>query len=144
MIQLRLARARQVILIGRVAIKLPRHRRGLACNRYELNVFRNATPHRRSMLCPILWVAPWGIVLVMRRAKPVTRAEFKDILDRTFRHSQGDYFFDTGPALPDWDRRGADDQESPFEPKADDWGWLDGRLVAVDYSVQAAVPDLPS
>jgi hypothetical protein len=27
------------------------------------------------------------------------------------------------------------DDECPFEPKASDWGWLDGRLVALDYSL---------
>jgi hypothetical protein len=32
-----------------------------------------------------------------------------------------------------WDCRGPGD-EHPFEPKADGWGWLDGRPVAVDYA----------
>jgi hypothetical protein len=25
----------------------------------------------------------------------------------------------------------------PFEPKASDWGWLEGRMVALDYSIPA-------
>jgi hypothetical protein len=32
-----------------------------------------------------------------------------------------------------WDYRGPGD-DSPLEPKANDWGWLDGRPVAVDYA----------
>jgi hypothetical protein len=35
--------------------------------------------------------------------------------------------------LPDWDRT-LPDYGTPWEMKAEDWGWLDGRLVAVDYS----------
>jgi hypothetical protein len=26
----------------------------------------------------------------------------------------------------------------PFEPKASDWGWLEGRIVALDYSTPAS------
>jgi hypothetical protein len=37
--------------------------------------------------------------------------------------------------IQDWDYH-PDDQEKPqFEPKIGDWGWLDGRLVALDYAV---------
>jgi hypothetical protein len=41
-----------------------------------------------------------------------------------------------GALMEAWDYpRGPDDQdECPFEPKASDWGWLDGRPVAIDYS----------
>jgi hypothetical protein len=33
-----------------------------------------------------------------------------------------------------WAYRGPGDDGSPFEPKADAWGWLDGKAVAVDYA----------
>jgi hypothetical protein len=33
-----------------------------------------------------------------------------------------------------WDYRGPGDDETPFEPQAKDWGWLDDRPVAVDYA----------
>ena len=35
--------------------------------------------------------------------------------------------------FPDWDYV-PPDEASPFEYKASDWGWLGGRLVALDYS----------
>jgi hypothetical protein len=38
--------------------------------------------------------------------------------------------------FPDWDYVPPDDT-SPFEYKASDWGWLQGRLVALDYSAPA-------
>ena len=33
-----------------------------------------------------------------------------------------------------WDYRGPGDDLTPFEPKANDWGWLDDQPVAVDYA----------
>ena len=38
--------------------------------------------------------------------------------------------------FPDWDYM-PPDETAPFEYKASDWGWLDGRLVALDYSAPA-------
>jgi hypothetical protein len=35
-----------------------------------------------------------------------------------------------------WDYRPGEDG-CPFEPKACDWGWFKGRLVALDYSTPA-------
>ena len=43
------------------------------------------------------------------------------------------YVLDAGLMLV-WDYRGPGDDESPFERKANDLGWLDGRPVAVDYA----------
>jgi len=39
-----------------------------------------------------------------------------------------------GRGFSDRDYRGLGDVGCPFEPKASDWGRLDGMLVAVDYS----------
>ena len=36
--------------------------------------------------------------------------------------------------LEAWDYGGACDEGVPFERKQRDWGWLDGRAVAVDYA----------
>ena len=33
-----------------------------------------------------------------------------------------------------WGFRDTGGDDSPFEPKANAWGWLNGRPVAVDYS----------
>ena len=38
--------------------------------------------------------------------------------------------------FPDWDYVPPDETE-PFEYKTSDWGWLDGHLVALDYSAPA-------
>jgi hypothetical protein len=67
---------------------------------------------------------PFGLALVMQRAKPLSEVEAKRLRDEW--------------AFPDW---GSYDppEPSPFEPKASDWGRLpDGLLVAPDY------PDPPS
>ena len=39
--------------------------------------------------------------------------------------------------FPDWDYLPPNDEGHPFEYKASDWGWLDGQLVALDYSAPA-------
>jgi hypothetical protein len=39
--------------------------------------------------------------------------------------------------FPDWDDMPPNDEGLPFEFKASDWDWLDGRLVALDYSAPA-------
>jgi hypothetical protein len=136
-----LGTTRVVLLIGRVAIKLARHKRGRACNRFEADLFQSATAARKAMLCPAVWCSKSGIVLIARRARPLTQQQFNSIWGRTLRRWDGDYS-DSGPVLPDWDEGGPRGLESPFEPKPSNWGWLDGRLVALDYSVQIAVSDL--
>ena len=67
----------------------------------------------RPELCPVLWGLPGGWLIVMRRAEPLTRAQF-DKID-----------------LETWCDRG--DWKIPAELKMDSFGWLDGKLVAVDY-----------
>jgi hypothetical protein len=39
-----------------------------------------------------------------------------------------------------WDYMPGEDG-CPFEPKASDWGWFEGRMVALDYSTPAWEPD---
>jgi hypothetical protein len=43
-------------------------------------------------------------------------------------HRAGARSPDETGGFPDWD------SGHPFEYKASDWGWLDGQLVALDYS----------
>jgi hypothetical protein len=112
---------RPVIVIGLVALKIARTEKGRACNRYESNLYRNTTPHCRAMLCPVLWVSPGGLLLVMRAAEPVTEGmSGKEYLEAGLR----------------WDARPGEDG-CPFEPKAVDWGLYKGRRVALDYSTPA-------
>ena len=63
---------------------------------------------------------PNGAVLMMRRARPMTEGDFRQ-------HVLAGLYWA-------WDYRGPDDDDTPFEPQAKDWGWLDDRPVAVDYA----------
>jgi hypothetical protein len=78
----------------------------------------NAT--RRALLCPVLWVSRSGFVQVIRVAKQLT-----DMM------SLDEYMHVTEA----WDY---------FEPKASDWGWFEGRMVALDYSTPAWETDEPT
>jgi membrane protease YdiL (CAAX protease family) len=80
--------------------------------------WKRATPERRKILGPLLWIAPFGLVNVMRRAVPLTLGQHQE-LHRNHGSPKWDYM----PGGP----------SSPLEHKASDWGNLDGRLVALDY-----------
>jgi hypothetical protein len=119
---LRLSRegtTRVVLVVGPLAVKFARGERGRRCNRFEARVYKCVDVRRRAMLCPVLWCTSRGRVLLMRATCPITEAEAAEFRARGF---------------PDWDYMGPNDEECPFEPKASDWGWLNGRLVALDYS----------
>jgi hypothetical protein len=94
---------------------------GKACNRYEADLYRNTTPQRRALLCPVLWCSPGDLVLIMRAATPMSEMM-----------SGQDYL----EAANEWDAMPGEDG-CPFEPKASDWGWYKGRRVALDYSTPA-------
>lgn len=64
-------------------------------------------------LCPVLWAIPGGFLVIMRRARVLTDEEFL-ALD-----------------MDHWVKR--DDYTVPAEIKSDSFGYLNGRLVAVDY-----------
>jgi hypothetical protein len=85
-----------------------------------VNAFNGRGPRRkgREMLCPTVWGAPFGLVNIMRRAVPLTRED-------QLRRLKTDDF-------PDWDYQPGGPPE-PFEYKESDWGYLDGRLVSLDY-----------
>jgi len=106
------------LCIGRYAFKLARGQRGRIANHAEQLEWQRATPERREILCPLLWAPPFGLVNVMRRAVPLTSAQHLE-LHRNDRFPKWDYM----PGGP----------SSPLEHKASDWGYLDGRLVALDY-----------
>jgi hypothetical protein len=108
--------------VGRYALKFARSRSGRAANGAERLEWQRATPERREMICPLLWAAPSGLVNIMRRAIPLTREQQLTLLDND--------------GFPDWDYRPGGPSE-PFEYKESDWGYLDGRLVALDYAGNA-------
>jgi hypothetical protein len=104
---------RRVIVLGGFAFKLPRLRefaRGMRCNRWEREMWYVWRPkYRWENLCPILFADPFGLLVVMARAaQPVT---FEEV-----RAEDPDYY----PGIT-------------AEAKPEDYGRLNGRIVAVDY-----------
>jgi hypothetical protein len=119
---------RRVLVIGPWALKFARGPVGRRCNCYEAELFRTVDDRRRAMLCPVRWCAKSGWLLMMAAATPLTEAEKDNLIDTD--------------GFPDWDYMPGEDSE-PFEYKATDWGWFEGRLVAVDYSTPAFDTDDP-
>lgn len=107
--------SRIVLLIGNYAVKVPSFVEwrlfllGLLANMQE----RRFSEHGWEELCPVLWSIYGGFMIVMRRAEPLTREQFDS--------------FDAEA----WLER--DDYVVPAEPKMDSFGWLDGKIVAIDY-----------
>jgi hypothetical protein len=110
-----------VIVIGRFAVKFARNDRGRASNLYEAKLFRTVNATRQALLCPVLWVSPKGAVQIMQAAEPLTEMMSYEEYEEAFEA---------------WDYMPGEDG-CPFEPKACDWGWLEGRMVALDYSTPA-------
>lgn len=106
---------RRVCLLGRFAVKVPRlsnFRAGLCCNRWEREMWLKWRPKFGwGNLCPVLITAPFGLILIMRRAhQPVT---FEDV-------------------------EAADKDCYPdihVEYKPENWGRLGDRIVCVDYGI---------
>jgi hypothetical protein len=107
---------RIVILTQRYAIKLPNFLdgwklflKGLLCNMQE----RQFAETRWEELCPVLWSIAGGWLVVMRRVREMTREEYL-VFDSRAWAERGDYVV-------------------PCEHKANSFGWLDGRVVCIDY-----------
>lgn len=103
----RRGRNRLVLLTRRYAIKIPSLRSWRDFLFGLLNNQNEAAACREPGHCPVLLAVPGGWLLVMPRARILTSAEFA-ALDMA-----------SLPARP--------------ERKPDSFGWLGGRLVAVDY-----------
>ena len=112
---------RVVFAIRPLAFKIARHKHGTRCNRHETKLYAECCPRRKTMLCPVVWCSADGWVLVARYAKPLTESE-------------RDHLCETN-GFPDWDYDPREKVGHPIEWKPDDWGWLNGKLVAIDYSV---------
>jgi hypothetical protein len=67
----------------------------------------------------VLWCSQNGWTLVARAATSAKIEDQNPIIAR----------------IQDWDYHPNDQEKPQFEPKIEDWGWLDGRLVALDYAV---------
>lgn len=106
---------RCVFLTGNYAVKVPRFKNffeGLRCNRWEREMWFFWRPQFGwENLCPILFADPLGLLVVMPRAKqPVT---FEDVVNS---------FPDNYPDIT-------------AETKPEDFGWLNGKLLALDYGL---------
>jgi len=109
---------RVVIQCGSIVIKLPRAGswkqllRGLLANLCERQFGRLGWPE----LCPVIWADPLGVIVVMPRVAVLTAEEFAAI-DYHAAVTRPD-----GTSLADL-----------VERKWNSFGWLGGRVVAIDY-----------
>jgi len=108
--------SRDVFLIGKYAFKFasPRYGyknflQGLLANIQEATFSKAGWPE----LCPVLAATPGGFLIIMPRVRVMTDEEFEgfDYVGFVF----------------------GDDYNIPAEAKSDSFGWLDGKIVAVDY-----------
>lgn len=89
-------------------------RLGLRCNKAERKAWKE---QKFPQLCPIIWSDPFGWVVIMERAIPMSNAEF-----------------DAWYSSFDWPHVAFAD--SPFETTGKDAGTLrDGRKVMIDYGM---------
>lgn len=109
---------RTVLLLGRYALKFPAMVEwrlfllGLLANMQERTFSRTGWPE----LCPVLFSLPGGWMVIMQRARVLTDEEWLK-LDSQEVH----------------DFINKQDYIVPVELKSDSFGWLNGKLVAVDY-----------
>lgn len=112
---------RLVFLVGRYAVKLPQLRygwrnflHGLLANLQEREFSRAGWPE----LCPVVFALPLGLLVVMPRAEVLDDGDGRD--DAALEAMLSDFC-----NRPDY--------VVPAELKADSFGYLGGRLVAIDY-----------
>lgn len=113
-------------LSGHWAFKVARGERGCAANSSEFAVWMKASPKKRELLCPSLKLIRGGKILVAKRARVFEPGEMTEEL-----------YFDLAMAWKD--EPPFDD--APFEPGDRNWGWLDGRPVAIDYALTRSFSD---
>lgn len=108
---------REVFLIGRYAIKVPKmiygwqkFLCGLLANMQEAQFSCAGWPE----LCPVVFSIPGGWLLVMRRATPLTDEEWQTFDAQKFVDGNGEH-------------------RVPAETKRDSFGLYGGKVVAIDY-----------
>jgi hypothetical protein len=108
---------RRVLLVGGLAIKLPRLGRnrfsgGMRSNRWEREMWRLwRIKYGWENLCPVLFADSFGLMVIMSRAAPVSWNEVQ-------------------AENPDYYPSPTDEYSKP-----EDYGRLHGRIVAVDYGL---------
>lgn len=105
---------RFVFLIGNYAIKIPRLNdwrlflRGVLANIDEKIWYSNSPDSWKLKMCPTIFTFK-GLLLIAKRAKPVTEDEFLSLELETFK-------------------------PLPMDAKQSNFGWYDNRIVLVDYA----------
>lgn len=116
---------RMVVLFGQWAIKLPTVMYGWKFFLYGFlaNMQERDWAGFDDRLCPILYTAPGGLFVVMPRCQILTDDEFVEHV-----HDDWARMLDkeTGFPLPY-------SADLPVELKTCSFGWLNGKIVAVDY-----------
>lgn len=106
---------RSVILIGKYAIKIPTFTEwrlflhGLLSNIKEKKLWKYT---HDIQLCPVLWSCPGGFLNIAERVIEVTRDEWQEI--------PREYLLKISMGFP-------------VEQKPESFGWMNGRLVILDY-----------
>ena len=115
--------SRWVLCIGGYAIKFPsfygytNFLDGLECNYLELKNYRyygKKGYYPIEKLCPIIFHLPLGIIIVMKRAKPLSGIEFSNFNYENFIKT--------------------DNSNIPAEKKPDSFGIINGKILAIDYA----------
>jgi hypothetical protein len=130
---IRTGATRWVLLIGRYAVKFPslysyRHfLQGILGNEQETFWYKSFK--WTGKLCPVLFCFPGCFFIVMPRVRVMTDDEAKEIWGLPPCN------FDGSPTPCDEFLRIEPGEESifPAEKKSDSFGWLDGKLVIIDY-----------
>jgi hypothetical protein len=90
---IRRGRTRFVVLCGSVAFKVAIGERGLRCNQFEANLYKRVNAQRREMLCPVIWCAPAGSVLIARRADRELTCACGSVAEKVLKVSTGGRIF---------------------------------------------------
>lgn len=117
-----------VVVIGRFALQVRAERARTRQQSVRSEALSKRERHPARFALPGSLGARSGLVQIMKAAGPLTEMMSLD-----------EYM----EAVDDWDFVPGEDS-CPFEPKASDWGSLEGRTVALDYSTPAWEADEPA
>ena len=119
---------RIVILIGNYAIKIPNFLngyryflKGILSNHQEIMLSKNFNHH--SKYCPVLFSIWGGWLNIMPKCQILTDEEFINNINEEWLYIK-DVILTEDAII---------DRKLPVELKSDSFGWLNGRIVSVDY-----------
>jgi hypothetical protein len=119
--EIRWGSARMAILTKCYAIKIPRIDMGAEGFRSNSREHRKWAESSAAHLCPILSTLPFGMVIIMPRARPLTDSEFAEL--------SAEYVAEAGQWSP---------PRLAGDFKRENFGFYDGKIVRIDYEGLAA------